>query len=421
MLCSGVFVSGRSAQSVIDEDIMAGVHPLLRLVHASVDETRQRAHATFLGMASREAQFRPGLGCTLAIGVSADELAATSVDIPRPVSPSSDLPVAAPPAGVDMQQLHSAVDSAFEESDPRGQRRTRAVVILHRGSIIAERYAPGFTPDTPQLGWSMTKTITGALIGVVVGEGRLSLQSRQLLPEWRAAGDARGQIQLAHLLRMTSGLAFDESYDNPLSDVTRMILETGDGAGFAAAKPLRAAPGTSWAYSSGTSYLLGRVLREVAGPDVSTFARRALFDPLGMRTAVLEVDAGGTPVTASFAYASARDWARFGQFLLQDGTCNGKRILPEGWVHYMTTLTPESPEKDFGAHAWVRVPAPFNGETQTPASLPEDAFHAAGHEGQFVSVIPSRNLVVVRLGMARPESVWNQTAFLAHVLGAFPD
>jgi CubicO group peptidase (beta-lactamase class C family) len=196
---------------VVDEDIMAGVHPLLRLVHASVDQARKRAHATFLGMASRQAQFRPGLGCTLAIGVSADELAATSAHIASPVPPPTDLPVAAPPPGVDAGRLQSAVDAAFEETDPRGQRRTRAVVIFHRGSIIAERYAPGFTPDTPQLGWSMTKTVTGALIGVLVGERRLSLQSRQLLPEWRAAGDARGQIQLAHLLRMTSGLAFDES------------------------------------------------------------------------------------------------------------------------------------------------------------------------------------------------------------------
>jgi hypothetical protein len=263
----------------------------------------------------------------------------------------------------------------------------------------------------------MTKTVTGALAGVLVREGRLALASDRLLPAWRGAGDRRGAITLDQMMRMTTGLAFDETYGDPLSDVARMLLGVSDGAALAAARPLVAPPGTVWNYSSGTTYLLARVLREVAPGDALMLARTALFDPIGMSSAVMEADAAGTPVGAAYMYASAHDWARFGQFLLQDGTWNGQRILPEGWVRTMSTVTPQSPRRDFGAHLWVRVPVPFN--SAQAVDLPADAVHMSGHEGQFVSIVPSRALVVVRLGLSRPESVWDHEAFLAGVLAAF--
>jgi hypothetical protein len=415
-LCSGVFVSGREPQTVIDQDIMAEVHPLLRLVRPAVDRGRQRASARFLGLALREAQFRPGLGCTLAIGLDPEGLIpiAGAVAAPDAAEPS---PTAPPDPSIDPARLRAAIDAAFAEPDPRGKRRTRAVVVVHRGRIVAERYAAGFGPDVPMLGWSMTKTVTGALAGVLVREGRLALGANRLLPEWRGAGDERAGITLEQMLRMTTGLAFDETYGDPLADVARMLLGVGDGAALAAGKPLVARPGTVWQYSSGTSYLLARVLRDVAPDQALTLARRALFDPLGMRSAVMEPDAAGTPVGAAYMYASAHDWARFGQFLLQDGVWNGRRILPEGWVRAMSTPTPQAPRKDFGAHLWVRVPEPFN--SVTPVELPADAVHMAGHEGQFVSIVPSRGLVVVRLGLSRPESVWNHETFLAGVVAAF--
>jgi CubicO group peptidase (beta-lactamase class C family) len=416
-LCSGVFVSGRNPQAVIDEDIMAGVHPLLRFVAPTVDRARQRASAQFLGFAQRDAQYRPGLGCTLALGTTADELARARAP-QADTTPVDPLPAGPPEANLDAARLRAAVDAAFSEPDSSGFRRTRAVVIVHRGRIVAERYASGFGADTPQIGWSMTKTVTGALIGLLVGQGRLSLHSDHLLAQWRSFDDPRGAITLDQTMRMVTGLTFDETYNNPLSDVARMLLETGDGSGFAAVKPLEATPGTRWRYSSGDSYLLARVVREVWPDDTVGSIRKALFDRIGMRSAVLELDAAGIPVGAAFMYASARDWARFGQFLLQDGVWNGERILPEGWVRYMCTVTPQSPRKDFGAHLWARVPEPFN--SPTPVSLPDDAVHMSGHEGQFVSVIPSRALVVVRLGLSRPEKVWNHEAFLASVLTAFP-
>ena len=416
-LCSGVFVSGRDPQAVIDEDIMGGVDPLLRLVAPAVDRARQRASARFLGFAQRDAQYRPGLGCTLALGTTADELAharAPQAD----TTPADPFPAGPPEPNVDAARLRAVVDAAFSEPGSSGFRRTRAVVIVHRGRIVAERYAAGFGADTPQIGWSMTKTVIGALIGVLVGEGRLSLHSDHLLAQWRSPGDPRGAITLDQTMRMVTGLAFDETYGNPRSDVVRMLFETGDGSEFAAAKPLEATPGTRWSYSSGTSYLLARVVREAWPGDTEGRIRKALFDRIGMRSAVLELDAAGTPVGAAFMYASARDWARFGQFLLQDGVWNDQRILPEGWVRYMSTTTPQSPRKDFGAHLWTRVPEPFN--SPTPVSLPADAVHVNGHEGQFVTVIPSRALVVVRLGLSRPEEAWNHEAFLADVLAALP-
>ncbi|WP_321809888.1 MULTISPECIES: serine hydrolase [unclassified Burkholderia] len=421
-LCSGVFVSGRPAASVIDVDIMAGVHPLLKLVRPSIDPEHHRAVATFAGFAQREADFRPGLGCTLALGPSPGGLPAALPPATDP-PPTHEAAPAAPPAGIDARKLQAALDRAFDEPDPARPRRTRAVVVMWRGQVIAERYAPGFAADTPLPGWSMTKTVTAALAGMLVAQHKLSPDASALLPEWRDSGDLRAAITLDELLRMTSGLQFNEDYDDPLSDVAVMLFTQPDTARFASAMPLAAQPGTQWYYSSGTSAIVARVMREAMGGsegDYLAFPRRALFAPLGMRSAVFEPDAAGTLGSASFMYASARDWARFGELLRQDGVWNGQRLLPQGWVRYLTRATPLSTRQEFGAHLWVKVPEPFNDRDAHASPLPVDAFHAVGHEGQFVSVVPSRELVVVRLGLSRPESAWNHEAFLARVLEAVP-
>lgn len=417
-VCSGVFVSGRPAQLVLSQDVRADSHPLLSWVSASVDTQRQRVSARFLGIAPRVAQYRPGLGCTLALGVDAEVLA-QAVDEPRASGEMDELSLGVARGESDARALRAAVDWAFDDNPAR---RTRAVVVLHDGRLMAERYAPGFSARTPLPGWSMSKTVAATLAGVLVREGRLALDSRHLLPEWSTPGDPRAQITLDQLLRMTDGIAFAERYEDPLSDVVVMLFGTGDSSGYAASKPLAAAPGTRWRYSSGTSNLLVRALQKVSGRSVAefrSFARGALFDRIGMRDTVFETDAVGIPVASSYVYASAHDWARFGQLLLQDGVWNGKRILPEGWVRYMATLTPQSTRRDFGAHLWVRVPEPFNNRSASPPPLPGDAYHLAGHEGQLLSVIPSRGLVVLRLGLTRKPQAWDHEAFLARVLEAF--
>jgi CubicO group peptidase (beta-lactamase class C family) len=221
---------------------------------------------------------------------------------------------------------------------------------------------------------------------------------------------------------MSCGLHFGEHYQDPVDDVLVMLFAKGDAASFAADKPLEAPPGTHFQYSSGTTNILARVIRDAldgSEQDYLKFPRRALFDRIGMRHAVIESDASGGLVGSSFMYASPRDWARFGEFLRQDGSWYGERILPPGWVRYMATLTTQSTHRNFGAHLWVKVPPPFNSIALVPPVLPE-AYHAVGYEGQFVSVIPSRNLVVVRLGLSRRDHSWDQEEFLSRILEAFP-
>jgi CubicO group peptidase (beta-lactamase class C family) len=419
VLCSGVFVSGRPAREVIDEDIVGGNHLLLRLVLPALDAQARSASATFAGAAERTARHRPGFGCTLALGPGAWAPQAGPVPRPAAASLSQALPYAPPPPGTQVDRLEAAVARAFALPDAN----TRVIAVLHDGHVITEHYLPGFNSATPMPGWSMTKTAAAALAGVLVWRGSVKLEQGNLLDEWRAPGDARATITLEHLLRMTDGLAFDERPGDPLSDVVQMLFTTGDASGFAAAKALRAAPGSTWRYANGTTNLLMRALRRASGMSAEAFARfprEALFAPLSMRSAVLEPDATGLPVGSSFMQASAHDWLRFGQFLLQDGVWQGERVLPEGWVRFMRTATPQS-RGEYGAHVWLRVPEPFRSRAPRPPALPADAFHLIGHDGQFLSVIPSRNLVVLRLGLTREQTGWDHETFLAQLFDALPD
>jgi CubicO group peptidase (beta-lactamase class C family) len=321
-----------------------------------------------------------------------------------------------PPPDIDAAPLHSAVDWAFSEPDPALLRRTRAVLVAHNGQIVAERYAEGFNKDTALIGWSMTKSVVSALVGVLVRDGRLSVDAPAPVPEWQRPDDPRRRITLAQLLHMNSGLAFEEKYSNPLADVTYMLFGVPASAEYALAKPLAAEPGSRWSYSSGTTNILSHAIRHTVGEsDHLGFPRRALFDRIGMSSAVMETDAVGTFVGSSFMYATARDWARFGLLYLQDGVWSGERILPEGWVDFSRTPAPGAPDRKFGAHFWLRIPEEFRCGDDLP-DLPSDAFHAVGHEAQFVTVVPSRRLVLVRLGASRYPCAWNHQKFVALVL-----
>lgn len=401
VLASAVFVSGREASAVLAEDTALDAYLILRLFGAALDKAAGRATVRFFGLfAPRAALYRPGLGVALAWGCPA-RLSGPPA-LARWAGAPLELPTAKQPLG-----LAEIVDDAFTEPNPRRLRRTRAIVILRDGKIVAERYAPGFTAQMPLCGWSMTKSVLGALIGAAVERGFLGLNSKNLLPAWCGPGDPRADITVEDLLRMRSGLSFDETYSNPLSDVTQMIFAKPDAAAFAAARPLEHKPGSYWKYSSGTTNILSLVLRKAlkrAGVDYHAFPQEALFAPLGMSNAVFETDATGTFVGSSFLYASARDWARFGQFALQDGS----------WMRFARTATPQSPDGRYGAHWWLKLSEELGGD----AGLPSDAFHALGHEGQCLSIIPSRGLVVVRLGLSIYIDAWNHAAFLRRVLEA---
>jgi CubicO group peptidase (beta-lactamase class C family) len=409
MLCSEVLLAHRDPQVVTTELEVDDLAPL-RIISASVDASARTTTASVAGLFTHRAEYEDGRGCALVYEPRASREPSQARE-----PPGSGVPV---PAAID-HALDSVLDRAFSEPTPDRPRRTRAVVILRDGQVVAERYAKGFAVDTPLLGWSMAKTVTNALVGILVREGRLSVEQPVAVPEWQADGDQRRQITLDHLLRMSSGLQFNESASNPVSDVTVMLLGSPSAGLYAARKSLAAAPGTVWQYSSGTTNIISRLIRRVINndPDYLSFPRAALFDRIGMTHAVLETDAGGTFVGSSFMYATARDWARLGQLYVQDGVWDGQRILPEGWVSYTRSAAPADPRKRYGAHVWLKIADQYSGD----AELPDDAFHAAGHAGQFVTMIPSAKLVVVRLGLTRYPEAWDQAGFVHDVLRVLGD
>jgi CubicO group peptidase (beta-lactamase class C family) len=408
VLCSGVLVSRRPAESVLAEDLAVEDLAPLRFLPAAVDPERGTATAGLPGILQRTAVYRPGLGCSL-VPPGGPPLA-------KPLRAEPFGPPVPETAAASDARLEAALDWAYAEPDPARPRRTRAVVVVRDGRVLAERYAEGFGAETPLAGWSLAKLATNALAGILAGQGRLDLAARADVPEWRSPGDPRAAITVGQLLRMESGLEFSEEPGEPLQDVTFMLFRAPDAAAYAAGRPLRAEPGSRWSYASGNSNILHRLMRGIVGesgyPD---FPRQALFEPLGMRTAVLETDSAGTFVGSSFLYASARDWARLGSLYADDGVHGGVRLLPPGWVRDSARPARSAPRGEYGAHLWLK---PFD---EPAAPLPPDAFHGVGFEGQYLSVVPSRRLVVVRLGLTRTPGAWRQDEFLRRVLAALGD
>ncbi len=374
--------------------------PLLSIeVHPEASAVDARA----FGLLRTRAVYTPGRGCTVLAedaappralpGPLAEPLPPLPPDLPWPEGSAPAPP--APPA------VAAALDRAFAEL-PGDVRQTTAVVVAHRGRLVAERYAPGVGPRTPLISWSMAKSLLATLIGLAGQEQRLDLRAPAPVPEWQGPGDPRGAITLDQLLRMSSGLAFDETY-GPTNDVSRMLFTHADAGAFAAAFPLAHPPDAAWSYSSGTSNLLARVLRDEFRDyaSMARWTRGRLFQAAGMTTAFFEADASGSFIGSSFAFMSARDWARFGELHRRDGLFRGRRVLPEGWVQYVSTPTPEAPDGRYGAGWWLNAGDPSRPEGRTWPSVPRDAYAARGFSGQYVVVIPSAELVVVRTGLAR--------------------
>jgi len=426
LLCGGVFVSGRAPEDVNTNDLTGPGYELLRFFHATIDRDKKHVSASAYGFGSQTAVYRQGLGCTLIDGPSEAELRGEAQGLA--VKPSLDpealwpegerVDLGAVADGVDRAALDAAVAANFAAPDPSRPRNTRALVVVHRGRIVAERYAPGFDAAMPLVGWSMTKGALNALIGMRVKDGKLAVADRALMPEWRGEDDKRRDITLDDLLRMSSGLAFDESYDNPLADVTVMLFARGDMAKFAADKPLLQPPGTHWSYASGTSNIVAAILRATFAneEDYLRYPRERLFEPLGMRSAAIAPDASGTLVGSSLLYASARDFARLGLLYLQDGVWQGERLLPEGWLAYSLTPTKDAPEQSYGAHMWLKLPT-SDGYGEPP--MPDDSYYFLGHDEQVMAIVPSRDLIIVRLGRTLESGTWDPAKELAPIVNAF--
>ena len=410
--CSGHLIAER------DLDDVAGDlpdNPLVPFLRTSATDTT--VSTSLLG-AWRSTAYATEHGCILA-----DEEPAYADWTPRPplddstAWPLGEGPVELPD-DVDGAVLDAGIATAFTEDDPEGRARTtRAVVVAHRGALLAERYGDGFGPDTRLLGWSMGKSLANAMVGRGVHQGLIDTGDDDLRPQLWTDDDPRAAITVEHLLSMTDGLAFEEVYD-PDTDATRMLFTPGDTGTYAAQQPLVEEPGTRWAYSSGTTNILCDVLQDAAamGPEM---ADELLFEPLGMRSAVLEADESGGLICSSFAYATARDWARFGQLFLDDGVWDGQRLLGEGWVESSTRAVPEATEVPYGYQWWLNEGP--SGELRMPG-VPADAYWASGNEGQQVVVIPSEELVVVRLGFSGEFSGvdWGLEPMLEGIIDALP-
>lgn len=416
--CSAVFVAGRDPAQILAEDLAPYPYVSVR-----VDREQQLVRASVLGLAGRTAVHRPGLGCALAIAVPPERLRQQGFT-PPPADPSrapwprGDGDPAAI-TGLNRVALDAAVAAGFDEPNPASLRRTRAVVVIHDGELVAERYADGFDRDTRHLGWSMSKSITSALVGVLVGRGQLDIKAPAPVPAW--AGDARRDITIDQLLRMSSGLEFEERY-GALADATHMLFEQDDAAAYALAKPLEHPPGTVFSYSSATTNILSWIVRQQFADDAAyhRFPHEALFGPIGMQSAIFETDAAGTFVGSSFVYATARDWARFGLLYLQDGVWDGTTILPPGWVEYSRTPTPTSADREYAAHFWTNAGDPKDPSKRRFPHLPTDAYQASGFQGQAVLIVPSRSAVIVRLGMTHDRPAWDLDTFAAGILAALP-
>lgn len=393
-VCSAMFVSDLDGKRAFADTVAPQLGPAARLVRVQADPTRKTVTATLAGLYARRAAYREPYGCVVGDEASNLPVVDQTGGRPRPSHDSSEVHTG------DIQ-LASALDIAFSESSEGPRRRTYAAVIVHDGRIVAERYASGVGVDTPLHGWSMSKSVTNALLGVLVKQGRLDMFAPAPVPEWRDPADARHSITPDDLLRMRSGLNVGQSlmprWNAPFDPANRIMFASPDMGAAAAHRALKSPVGATWIYSDGNTAILGRIIRQAAGGGdpaaTQAFARRELFDRLGMGAVTLETDATGSPIGATQVYATARDWARLGQLYLDDGMAGGQRILPTGWVEYSTTLTPGSDPYGYGAGFWVSSRSNDRG-------LPAGSYMARGARGQFVIVVPSARLVVVKLGDA---------------------
>lgn len=330
--------------------------------------------------------------------------------------------------GAPTRQLARQVDDLFALED-LGE--TRAAVVIHNGAIAAERYAPGYNAETRFVSWSMAKTITAAMIGMLVADGKLRLDDSPPIPEWQRPGDPRGEITVRQLLQMRSGLRHTEAGDPPYdSSEVRMLFLDGrdDMAKWAKEQPLEAEPGAKFEYSSNTTVILADIAARIIAkgsedPEtrrkaVTNFLQARLFGPLGMDSVVAEYDASGTLIGGSLIHANARDWAKFGEFLRNQGAVDGAQLVPSKWVEFMTTPSPRADY--YGAQTWLNVGAEQEDNPLHPIAQPAGLFAAIGHMGQYVLVSPSQQLTIVRLGHSDAPQRTELLAQLRDIVELYP-
>jgi len=405
-LCSAVFVSERNQEDVENMDLDFS---FISYVKSRVDHENKTVTSRFLWGKSI-ALYREGFGVTLLQEKDIDELKAVSFPqisagysgdtIPWPMGDIIPDSI----TGIDRDALDIVSDSLIENDSYGGT--AFAFMVLHRGIPVAEAYKPQFNKDTRFLSWSMAKSVTNALVGLMVGDSILDLEDRQLIPEW--SDDGRSEISLNNLLHMQSGLEWNEDYGNR-SDVTVMLHCEPDFAEYAYSRPLEHDPGSYWYYSSGTTNIVSYIMRKRfnSDNDYYAFPHKELFYRIGITDAVFEVDESGTIVGSSYLYMTARDFARFAMLYLDNGRFNGRQILPEGWVDYSIEPAAAS-EGEYGAFFWL------NNNSYLEAA-PGDMFMCRGHDGQMIFILPSHELIVIVLGYS-PDASMDFNALMGDIL-----
>ena len=407
VMCSAVFVTGLAPDFAAEHVgyFTAPYAERARLGRPLVDRAKKTVSVSVPGGATRIAQYLGRQGCvTLPIG--SDSVAFKPVvvrsSLPEPATqpwPMGDgEPGSALPPGLDAAKVARAVDAAFE---PAGA-MTAAVVVTWKGRIVGERYGEGITRHTPLESWSMGKSLTATLMGILIKQGVYDLWQKAPIPEWQGAGDPRQAIRIADILRMSSGIRIrapqDPDYDpsGPYPDHLYLYTGSVDSFRYAATRPPQWPPNTVGRYRNTDPVLVNYLIRlgvERRGEEYLSFPQRALFDKIGIRTMVMETDPFGNFLTQGYEFASARDWARLGNLYLQDGVWKGERILPEGYVRFVSTLAPawEADKRPiYGAFFWINGTGEYH--------VPREAYYMAGAGGQATLIIPSHDLVVVRLG-----------------------
>ena len=416
-LCSATFVAGLDPETTFNELVrpIIGKH-LGRLVRYRVDGVNRRVETTFAGIFHATADFTPGYGCRLEYANSAPTLQPRAL-LPEPVA--DDFAPAGPVVSND-PIIIAGLNRVFDEQAGQPIKDVKAIVVVKNGHVIAERYAPGFGVQTPLLSYSVAKSFTNALLGILVRQGHLRVDQSVNAPEWAAAGDPRGHITIEDLMRMRSGLDVEESASG-FSPVARMEYLKDDMAGYAARNPLRRPIGSEWDYTSGNTLILDRLLGQTVGGGAAgmrSFAERELLGPARLSGVTMEFDGSGVFFGSSYVYAPARSYARFGELYLNDGIApNGQRILPQGWVDWSRRSTLGT---TYGAGFWTNDGPSESAAWRVAHGFPKDGFFASGFLGQRIYVIPSEQLVIVRFGYSQDDDfgIQDDVALIAAVIRA---
>jgi CubicO group peptidase (beta-lactamase class C family) len=409
-VASGHFIDNRSVALIekTDNDIK-----MIDLASNVVDEAGKFATATVYGLKERKAIYREGLGATL---INDDFDISKPYLLPKRTKLENNLPF---PYGnndrkdtllsdIDYLKLTKAVDNSFDK-DGEKAKRTRAVVVLYKGNLIAEKYDKGFSKNSRILGWSMTKSITSSAFGVLAKQGKIDIYKPAPIAEWQ--NDDRKNITINDLLHMNSGLEWEENYSK-ICDATNMLFQAEDMVKVQLDKPAQFKPNSHWNYSSGTTNLLSLILKRQfkTQQEYLDFWYSAVIDKIGMNSMIVEQDMTGTFVGSSYGWATARDWSKFGLLYLNKGNWNGEQILDESWVKYTATPTNTS-EGKYGAQFWLNAGGKF-------PDVPRDMYYCSCYQGQMVAIIPSLDMVIVRMGLREEGQGFDFNGFLKEVISS---